>query len=83
MTVEGCLQPVGSTRGSPACPPQGEVGSCRHRRLTSDAAGHESARGRHNWSGFKSAKWEGTASVCRVSFGADPSVLKLTMVLIV
>ena len=25
MTVEGCLQPVGSMRGSPACPPQGEV----------------------------------------------------------
>lgn len=26
VTVEGCLQPVGSMRGSPACPPQGEVG---------------------------------------------------------
>lgn len=77
VTVEGCLQLKGSTRGSPACPPQGEAGVLP----PSPPAHIRCHRGRRSRSGFNSAKWEGAASVCRVSFGGDSGVLKLIMVI--
>lgn len=50
VTVEGCLQLKGSTRGSPALPPQGEAGV-----LPLSPAHIRCRRGRRSRSGFNSA----------------------------